>query len=254
MKVKQDFTFSEKIVIQLASPSTWIIILIITLAMSVGIIFCSDELVLGNIDLSSTGWTNFWNLFKAPISVLLGGTTIFGILLAIRRTIILEEQMRLSLEQHKINSHNIFMNNYYRHQDEFIKMLRDFRASIRLYGSQGPDHDLDFYRKLYIVIYGKKYESTNTIPNEKIELSQRIIDEFLKLFPNQERQRSDFIAKSFQDLGFIDKIPADHVHIGNNTMDANLQDSLKILVKIVEFSDQDNILNNLNELKNIIYR
>ena len=252
MKLNQKISDAERIVINLASPISWIAIVVLSISMTIGIVFYDKMFLQYQLDLGASGWQYIWTQFKAPISVFLAGTTIYGIILAIKRTIILERQAELNFEQFRITRHNILMNNYFTHQKEFLRMMSDFRSSTSLYGSQGNDVDQDFYRKLYVYIFGKKFESTNMIDKTKIESIQKIIDEVLLLFPNDVKQRSDIVAKLFQNLGFQEKIISDHVHIGQNSLDSHVQDSLKILIKIIEFSNQEDELERLEEIREIL--
>jgi hypothetical protein len=160
--------------------------------------------------------------------------------------------MGLAIDQFEISSHNIYMNNYYRHLDEFIRMLKDFRASRMLYGSQGDDHDSDFYRLLYITLFGKNFRSNNEILAEKIEIIQNIINEVLLLWPNEERQGSEVIARGLRELGFQDKVQGEHVHVGGEAMEGSVQDSLHILLKILSFSNQDVEINRIQEIQRIL--
>jgi hypothetical protein len=73
MKSKDKLTLSERFVLKLASPVTWVFVLGLAVIMSIGIIIFSDEFTFGKINPSSQGWENFWNYFKAPISVFVGG-------------------------------------------------------------------------------------------------------------------------------------------------------------------------------------
>ena len=65
---------------------------------------------------NSDGFTNFFTFFNAPIKS-------FGAFLALLT-------LYITFERADLNRHNINLNNYYKHMDEFIKMMEDVQKEI----------------------------------------------------------------------------------------------------------------------------
>ena len=235
----------ETIVLYISSPVFFFVLLIITMIIAFGITISSPNISFGSVDFTESGWALLFRVYKAPFSVFVVGTTTWGIFLAVRRTYQLEKQIELTNKQYKLFEHNIAMNNYYKHLDEFIKVLVDYRKSRALWGSHGSDADLDLYRELYYLWFGRKYKSSNMISKEVIENVKKLCTLVIEEFKYPEKHVSKPIHDLLKIIGFEKKIRYDDIYIGRRSITGLANDALKLCKRILIFSDQ------INEVKEI---
>ncbi len=251
MKSNNKRTKTEKVIFILASPLSWFCILGLSLLMVIGIVYSVVKTSYLSFDPSPKGYLMFWDLFKAPISVFVVGTTIFGILVALRRTIQMESQIKIAQDQYEIVEQNTQVSNYFTFMEEFIKTLKDYRATELLWSLKGADIDADFYRKLFKVFYGTEFQTHYKISDKNLNKIQYIVNETIRLFEKNQRVSDALIAEKLYNLGFGEKI-VKKVSIGNRTIDSNLSSCIKLIIVILDFSDQRLKIKNIDEIIKIV--
>ncbi len=171
MKKDDKVFFSENIVKRLSSPLTWYIIFFISILISLSIYLSQYYKCL----LSSSELIDFVTDYKIPLSLFFLGTTIYGIIVAVYRTIQLEKNLKLSEKQFKLFELNISINNYFKHMEEFINMI-EFLKESGLTKYNFKDWKKYNSRELYLTLYGKEFKN-----NLKIKTKNEIISLYKNL-------------------------------------------------------------------------
>ncbi len=214
-----------------------------------GILGSSKNVEFFEFQFDENGWVNFITVFQIPLGLLGLLIPIYGILLALQRMYQTEEQ--LSLQKHNIN-----MNNYYRHMDEYLRTLTSF---LKGYGRSFEfetgqitelinNMDENFFRVLYQILYGKKYESVHRIlPSIKVRL-ESFLESYYLFLKDQTNDLSDKLFNFACEYGFQDILIK---YDSNLDFEIEIGIVVDIYIRSLEFSDESpEIVNRIFQYRN----
>ena len=236
----------------------WAYVVAISLFIFIIIFYSSSDVGFWKWDGSHQGFKYFYNVYKFPISFVGISIPIYGIILAIYRTFSLDYSIAQSDKRLQIYRHNIYMSNFFKHLEEFIKMVTAFKKkwSLEILNPEIVERinerfdDAECYR-IYYCLYAKKFNSDHKIlgdelnsPHEKIE---DIFQHSLKYFDEaQDKNSKEKISKLFEEICF-DNLISD---LAMDKFDDLLYYNLDLLLHILNFSNED--LKGMNEIHKII--
>lgn len=215
-------------------PLIWFII---SITILISIVFSIQFL---KPDTFKVGWNYLVTILKVPLSFLVIGIPIYGIILALKRIYQTEDQLKLFAQ-------NIHLNNYYKHMEEFIKTIIYFRDSYEPTISIGDDlfdnkekyNDFkerltsDFLRRLYIKWYGNDFKSNYKI---KIDIHNSIKD----LYQNIEQYYKSNQNSSYEMriIDLIVKLGFKPIFIESGFLFDEVHWIFRVCERALEFSNQ----------------
>ncbi len=179
---------------------------------------------------TSEGFKTFFSIFEIPIKS-------FAAFIALITVYI-------TLERADLNRHNINMNNYYKHLEEFGIMMSEFQKEVitnenmntkLLVSIMKKLNNLDF-RRLYSHWYGKRFDSKHMILVDNIKLVKSYYFTILNFKKYEELSNARFgeFGKILRKLGFssiIDKIDTEMIDYYENSF-------IEIIERILDFSNE----------------
>lgn len=217
-------------------------LLILLLIITFGIFVFSIICIFSNNEFITCyhyeGFNNLLIFFQFPIAILAGIVVIITLLNSSIRYIQFEEQFEL-------NRHNIYMNNYYKHLDEFIKFLSDLKETVlktelknlRALYKIFKKLNKQECRELYYHWYGKEYTSKHEILDNVKKNVKEYYETILKCKNKDELSNKRFtilsgIESKLGFLNFFSRITSD---------DSEHLDYCYVYIceKILDFSDDD---------------
>ena len=181
------------------------------------IYFSSPEIKKFAVDFGYKGFKNFMIFFEFPIKLAVFLTTIFGIYLAYKNYTQLKNQF---YKEYNLHQENINTNNYYKHLEEYIKIINQYineQISNPRISHPKPDDEYDydlitdnFIRSLFRVWFGTDFRKPLQIKNNILENITKLYKicirdfEILLDFKKSHFQNTHSI---FKELGFIKIAP-----------------------------------------------
>lgn len=193
------------------------------------------------LSLSYNGMNTFYHLFDIPIKLFAAAIVMLTLYLTIYRSIKYDEQVEL-------NRHHLRMNNYYRHLDEFIKMMSQYQTANELFGTRRIEKEENFFRNLYVLWFGSEYETYNKIGNDFVEKANAYINYLASICYEDVKPEVSEVVGYFEYLGFEEKLKDSVISIQSKVFCPEIDDSLKIIFQIFKFSNDIDKIENLELL------
>lgn len=188
---------------------------------------------------TSEGFKNLFNIFEVPIKS-------FAAFIALITVYV-------TLERADLNRHNINMNNYYKHLEEFGRMMNEFQKEVlsekkshtKLLVSIMDDLNSLDIRRLYSHWYGKQFDSKHMILKENIKSVKRYYSMILSFENYDDLSKANFgeFGKILSDLGFNSII--NKINIKKDYLDYYEHSFVEIIERILDFSNET-IINDQN--------
>jgi len=229
-----------KNVIDIFYKNAWWIFLITAFLIATSITFSSNF-------RNSISFPFDENEFKTVVSTYSVPLTVIGLLIPVYGVIISLRRLYQTDEALKVQHENIYMNNYYRHLDEFIKLFTTIKDLLekKLLSPEINEintHDFNemFFRTLYQHWFGKRFHSDHKILPDILTNLRTLIETSEKLLTIEGPTASDTEFQEMEDELYVclENLGLTPILRDFSTR-TNLIITIFITKHIFDFSDQD---------------
>ncbi|MCH5651191.1 hypothetical protein [Pseudomonas syringae] len=131
-------------------------------------------------NLSSEGWNNALDIFKVPLGLLAVAIPLIALLAANHRSVQSKAQMELTQFQINLTQTNNYINNYYKHVDEFQKYLGSHHFGFTEEKEGQPK--VAYPRKLHKALFPEAKMGILTVDKEFVLTFLSDLEKILSLF------------------------------------------------------------------------